>query len=945
MPGPDFNALEQQYGLPPGFLAAQQQVESGGRDVTSSAGASGPAQLMPATARALGVNPHDPIAAADAQARLMRQNLDATNGDIDAAAKMYNAGPNRSHWNNPETHAYPGKILAALQGGRQPAQQPAPDSADPFEHVLSGGASSNDPFEAVLSGAKVAPDAQPNPVQTGQNSGGASDNLRGGAGQSDPVSVRPGPDPQAAGPVPEGTGQAKEGLAHALLSGAADFAQGVPEGYDNIQNSMSRWALKGTDAIGLTDNAVGGFDNVLQNVRKPYQDSLYQNPDGWARTGGNMVGETAPLLPVSEIKGFQISEETGALARALKYAGQGAAMGGVASGGNDVVRNMALGAAIAPVAGFGGEAIGNLASRVGKAAAPYTGPAMTSLKEALSDRFGKVPEVDPATIPDKPAWMNGANMSPEDVSQMAQLDEQGLTGEVTDRSPSASASKRRGIEAEPIHPDAQDHADELIGQSVNPAHAQNEAAIRYVGAEPTIASSSRDFTAQQAEGEAAKETGTTAGMELRSRKAANNQALHDAASQTVDNYGGIPAQGDAAEGAATSLAQASDAAKAGVTAKYNAARAADGDQRVSVDAVRELLAKPLYQAPTTSEGVHLANGLRAQIDAMAKANGGRFSPEEIDTLTKVANDAYNPMGGGANHMVGEVKNALGESLDQFDNAGPAYRAARAAHRDWAKQYDDPAGIANLIKRDANGNFVNSDKWRSVENGLIGTTNDKAFAQTVRQLQANGSTDALDKMKADIVQRAYERATNSAKDESGHAVFNGKLWNDTLNKIGMPKLKAIFSPEEIAHLATIGKAADAMHSPVPGAVNTSGTSAALLNALRAAKAKPEASKGIIGTAIEGALHLSIGHLAPGVGNLAVRAAGEGLGRAGAARASAKANEGLAAAIRLHMDPSAFRAAANENAMTAEALAKRQALARAIGAITSRGSGTITNQGNR
>ena len=117
MPAIDYSGIEQQYGLPAGLLAAQQQVESGGNpNAVSLQGAVGIAQLMPATAKSLGVDPHDPVAATIAQARLNRQNLDATGGDIDRAMMMYHGGPDTRQW-GPKTEAYPGKILAALTHG------------------------------------------------------------------------------------------------------------------------------------------------------------------------------------------------------------------------------------------------------------------------------------------------------------------------------------------------------------------------------------------------------------------------------------------------------------------------------------------------------------------------------------------------------------------------------------------------------------------------------------------------------------------------------------------------------------------------------------------------------------------------------------------------------------------------------------------------------------
>lgn len=61
----------------------------------SSAGARGLAQLMPGTARMMGVDPDDPHANLEGGARYLRMQLDTFDGDLEKALAAYNAGPGR----------------------------------------------------------------------------------------------------------------------------------------------------------------------------------------------------------------------------------------------------------------------------------------------------------------------------------------------------------------------------------------------------------------------------------------------------------------------------------------------------------------------------------------------------------------------------------------------------------------------------------------------------------------------------------------------------------------------------------------------------------------------------------------------------------------------------------------------------------------------------------
>lgn len=128
------------YGISPAVLKAVACAESGfNPDAVSGAGAVGLMQIMPETARVLGIDPRDPAQSVDGAARLLRSLMDRFDGDLTLALAGYNAGPGAvSQYNGVppyrETENYIKKVTklaAAFGSGGQatPALQPAASPA------------------------------------------------------------------------------------------------------------------------------------------------------------------------------------------------------------------------------------------------------------------------------------------------------------------------------------------------------------------------------------------------------------------------------------------------------------------------------------------------------------------------------------------------------------------------------------------------------------------------------------------------------------------------------------------------------------------------------------------------------------------------------------------------------------------------------------------------
>lgn len=118
--------LAARFDLSPSLLEAVVWQESRWREnAVSPVGARGLAQLMPGTARYLGVDASDPFQNLEGGARYLREQLDRFDGDLEKALAAYNAGPDRVERaggipNIRETQQYVAAIMGRLANHSRP---------------------------------------------------------------------------------------------------------------------------------------------------------------------------------------------------------------------------------------------------------------------------------------------------------------------------------------------------------------------------------------------------------------------------------------------------------------------------------------------------------------------------------------------------------------------------------------------------------------------------------------------------------------------------------------------------------------------------------------------------------------------------------------------------------------------------------------------------------
>jgi hypothetical protein len=273
---PLFAAAGQRYGIDPTLLMAVAKQESGLNPNTpdSYQGAQGLMQLLPSTARGLGVtNPRDPTQAIPAAAAYLAQGYAAT-GTPEGAVMYYHGGPDTRQW-GPKTKAYLPAVSAHYANMKKQEPDPYADSYKEFSGALQS------PAASLPSAADKPPEATaPAPASGGDSHADIYRYYSGALGTPQKT------DTPSSGESPEDAGQ------RSIAANVATPPTSTARGGDDTFVSRSLDAIKGARQLGPY---IGG--QIAQVLPQIATDASQGYDMAKAGIADIRAGNLAPSLP------------------------------------------------------------------------------------------------------------------------------------------------------------------------------------------------------------------------------------------------------------------------------------------------------------------------------------------------------------------------------------------------------------------------------------------------------------------------------------------------------------------------------------------------------------------------------------------------------------------------------------------------------------------------
>lgn len=351
------------------------------------------------------------------------------------------------------------------------------------------------------------------------------------------------------------------------------------------------------------------------------------------------------------------------------------------------------------------------------------------------------------------------------------------------------------------------------GQKIDPAAALRRADFEALGMEPTLGQITREpmqFAREQAlrgvegVGEPLSARLAAQGQQLQSRlPQANAKNAYQAGTQLSESLAGVD-----------------DKLRRHVSGLYTEARNSAGkDLDIPLQGFAQDYADVLHRF-----GDKLPSGVRNVLGDYGLGGGTQtkvFNFEEADRVLKAlnANRSNDPA---TNTALGELRGALRRTLESVDaSGGPFSPAVKAASERFRMHDAIPA-----LKAAADGSATPDTFVRQFI--VNGKTNEvKGLAQVLKQ----ADPDAFQEARAQIADELRRAAFGEVNSVTGDSPFSPARYMRTIRTLGVDKLQAFFSPEEVSDILRVGRVGSYIKSaPNASAVNTSNTAGAAFNLL-------------------------------------------------------------------------------------------------------------------
>lgn len=743
---------ESRHGIPPGLLNAVITVgERSGSKAVSPKGAMGLAQLMPGTAKEVGVtDPMDPAQSIEGGAKYLSRQLASHNGDARLAVAAYNAGPAAvaKHKGVPpfrETQDYVARVLGP--GGYQVASQEpfwreaetsdsTQDAAAEFLQTVGASTAAPKPaatqdaadkFLSDVGAVKAEANALPTNAATGQGlpmaqaktfrqlaaGGGIDINAQVGTQKLPYVQVKPGVTPSGPGVYyVDLEGKLQQTPGKPVTAGEA-FGSGFVQGARDVNASVNNLAGFVDERVPVSKglNKLIGFDAEKSQAQdfanREGFESRYQ--DSGAGLGGRITGQiaastplmlaggevAAPLLRAAGPVGEFVAGRAGGnlLTQTASRATQGAIQGAEGAALTSSQSDRPLGEQIATGAALGGAV--NVAAPAVFSAAANTGRAARALFEPFSE-------------PGQQAIANRV------ISNLA---EGGPTA----------------IRAAEIIPGS---TPTLAQATANPGLATLERAVRDIRPNPFVARAAQNATAREAALDAVRGDAQSLDdlIELRSTMADPIREKAFASAKPTD--------------------------PAGVVAKID-----------------EILAGPSGQRDIVQSAL---GNLRGKI---AKEEGQlQTDPAQLYGVRQALTDMLSPMARGtasdaraASRELMQVKDALDTAIEA---GAPGYKDYLKTFSEASKPIDEQGLLQSLNLTDARGNITLGKIDAAIKR--IESQQTKGGTQAAKSV----TDDTMDQLKA--LRDDFVREGNSGLGKSmGSSTFQNLATNNIVGNMGAP----------------------------------------------------------------------------------------------------------------------------------------------------------------